>query len=120
MSGLAPQLKQLSEKDRKALGGYLIRVKMGEAFGGKGMPPGTTVGDALKQQKEWVVAQEQKDAEAAALKAKLAAEKAAAVEKLNKVITVTLLSKEQRPKDFEAHRYSETQVFHIGVQNNSD
>lgn len=48
---LAPHLKKLSDEDREKVAGYLMRAKVGEVFGGKGMPPGTTIGQALEDQK---------------------------------------------------------------------
>jgi len=117
---LAPQLKKLPDEDREKVAGYLMRAKMGELFGGKGIPPGTTIGQALDAQKKWEVEQAAKRAEEAALKKKLEQERAAAMEQLNKAVTVTLLGKEELPKNFDAGRYSEYQQFRIGVQNNSD
>lgn len=117
---LAPELKKLPDADREKVAAYLMRAKMGEVFGGKGVPPGTTIGQALKAQKTWEAAQAAKRAEEEALKKKLEQERAAAVEQLNKAVTVTLLAKRELPKNYDAGRYSEYQAFRIGVQNNSD
>lgn len=117
---LAPAIKKLSEEERKELMGFIMRKQMGKAFGGEPMMPGTTIGQAIADQKAWVAAKEAKAAEAAALKAKLEAERQAAAEQLDRVVTVTLLSKEQLPHDFQARRISDTQVFRIGVENKSD
>jgi hypothetical protein len=117
---LAPALKKLPDADREKVAAYLMRAKMGEVFGGKGMPPGTTIGQALEAQKTWEAAQAAKRAEEEALKKKLEQERAAAVEQLNKVVTVTLLSKRELPKNYDAGRYSEYQAFRIGVQNNGE
>jgi hypothetical protein len=112
--------------------GYVTRVKIGEAFsGGKvAIPFGMTVGQAIEEQKKWAADAEKrlaaekqeaqrKEAESAALKTKLDAERAAAVKKINDAVTVTLLKKEELPKDYHAGRYSEYQQLTIGVQNNS-
>lgn len=117
---LAPHLKKLSDEDREKVAGYLMRAKVGEVFGGKGMPPGTTIGQALEEQKKWEAEQAAKRAEEEALKKKLEQERAAAIEQLNKAVTVTLLGKQELPKNYDAGRYSEYQQFRIGVQNNSD
>ena len=117
---LAPELKKLPDADREKVAAYLMRAKMGEAFGGKGVPPGTTVGQALEAQKKWEADQAAKRAEEEALKKKLEQERAAATEQLNKAVTVTLLAKRELPKNYDIGRYSEYQEFRIGVQNNSD
>lgn len=117
---LAPQLQKLSDADREKVGAFLMRAKFGEAFGGKGLPPGTTIGQALEQQKKWESEQAAKRAEEEALKKKLEQERATTLQQLNKAVTVTLLAKRELPKNFEANRYSEYQEFRIGVQNNSD
>jgi hypothetical protein len=128
---LAPELKKLPEEDRAKVGLFLMRAKLGEAFGGKGVAPGTTIGQALEAQKKFETEeaakrakeeaeQAAKRAEAEALKKKLEQERAAALEQLNKAATVTLLSKRELPKNYDAGRYSEYQEFRIGVQNNSD
>lgn len=117
---LAPHLKKLPDEDREKVAGYLMRAKVGEVFGGKGVPPGTTIGQALEAQKKWEAEQAAKRAEEEALKKKLEQERAAAMEQLNKAVTVTLLAKQELPKNYDAGRYSEYQQFRIGVQNNSD
>ena len=117
---LAPELKKLPDTDREKVAVYLMRAKMGEVFGGKGVPPGTTIGQALDGQKKFEAEQAAKRAEEEALKKKLDQERAAAMEQLNKAVTVTLLTKRELPKNYDAGRYSEFQQFSIGVQNNSD
>jgi len=117
---LAPELKKLPDSDREKVAAYLMRAKLGEVFGGKGVPPGTTIGQALDGQKKFEAEQAAKHAEEEALKKKLEQERATAMEQLNKAVTVTLLSKSELPKNFSAGRYSEYQQFRIGVQNNSE
>lgn len=54
---LAPRVQKLQDADKQLLAGYLARAKMSEAFGGPGMPPGTTVGNAIDNQKAFLAAQ---------------------------------------------------------------
>lgn len=117
---LAPQAKKLTEEDREKLGRYMLRAKLGEAFGGKPMPVGMTIGEALKEQTKFEAERAEKEAQEAALKEKLAKERNAAIDKLNKLVTVTLLEKSQVPRNFEARRFSDEQHFRIGFQNDSD
>lgn len=117
---LAPQLQKLPEEDRMKVAAFLMRNKMGEAFGGKGLPPGTTVGDALKQQTKYEADQAAAAAREAELKKKLEQEQAALLAKLEKAVTVTLLSKRELHSNFNVGRISDFQEFKIGVLNNSD
>jgi len=115
---LAPEVKKLSDADREKVAAYLIRAKMGEAFGGNGIPPGTTIGQAIDAQAKWENEQAAKRAEEEALKKKLEQQRAAALEQLNKAVTVTLLAKEELPENYRIGRYSKYQHFRIGAQNN--
>ena len=112
--------EKLPDEDREKVASYLMRAKVGEVFGAKGVPPGTTIGQALDAQKKWEAEQAAKRAEEEALKKKLEQERTVAMEQLNKAVTVTLLAKQELPKNFDAGRYSEYQQFRIGVQNNSE
>jgi type II secretory pathway pseudopilin PulG len=116
---LAPALQKLSPGDRELVGQYLMRAKLGEVFGGKGMPVGMTVGGAINEQRKFVAEQQKQEAAEQALKQKLEAERAQAAVEMNKAVTVTLLEKTQEPRNFEARRYSDTQVIKIGVKNTS-
>lgn len=117
---LAPELKELPDADREKVAAYLMRAKMGEVFGGKGVALGTTIGQALEAQKKWEAEQAAKRAEEDALKKKLEQERSTAIQQLNQAVTVTLLAKRELPKNYDAGRYSEYQQFQIGVQNNSE
>lgn len=117
---LAPEIKKLSDSDKEKVASYLMRAKMGEVFGGGGIPPGTTIGQAIDAQSKWENEQAAKRAEEDALRKKLEQERAAAIEQLNKAVTVTLLAKRELPKNYNIGRYSEYQEFRIGAQNNTE
>lgn len=116
---LAPSIQKLSDDERKLVAGYLARAKMGEVFGGKGVPVGTTVGSAIAEQRQWIAEQQRKEAEAAALKEKLAADRAQKIAELDKAVVITLVAKRELPKNYDINRYSEYQEFKIGVKNTS-
>lgn len=116
---LAPAVQKLSEADRQLAAGYLMRAKMGEVFGGKGVPPGTTLGDAVENQRQWVAQQAAAEAEARALAERVKQERAALAEQINTAITVSLVEKAQRFKDYSQQRYSDEQIFRVAVQNKS-
>ena len=117
---LAPELKKLSDEERQKAAAYLMRAKMGEAFGGTGIPPGTTVGQAIDAQRLWEEQQAAKRAEEEALKLKIERERASALEALNEAVTVSLIAKREIPRNFRARRYSDYQEFQIGVRNDTD
>lgn len=118
---LAPSMQKLSEEDRKLAAGYLMRVKMSEVFGAKGgIPVGMTLGHAIEEQRKWIAAQKEKEAEEAALKEKLQKERAEALARINQAVTVTLLEKGERFKDYQVGRFSDQQTFRIGVKNKSE
>ncbi|KWT98088.1 MULTISPECIES: hypothetical protein [unclassified Variovorax] len=117
---LLPKIQKLSDDDRAALAAYLVRAKMGEAFGGKTMPLGTTVGQAIDQQKAFAAQQAVKAAEEQALKEKLRKEQEEAAAALNRIVTVTLLEKKELAPNYEQRRYSQEQVFKIGIRNGGD
>jgi hypothetical protein len=94
-------LKSLPEEDKKLLLAYAMRVSMGKAFGGAGIPPGKTVGEVLAEQRAWEAEQERLAKEKAveseriakeqaALAAKLASERAAALKELTEALTVAV------------------------------
>lgn len=126
---LAPTVKKLSEEDRKLLTGYLMRAKLSETFskGAGGIPLGTTIGQAIEEQKKWAAEQEAlaaaqraKEAEEKALRAKLEKEAEAAREAITNAVTVTLVSKMERPSNIYAGQYRDRQVFIVGVENKTD
>ena len=118
---LAPAVQKLEAADRELFTAYTLRIKVGGLFGGDkaSIPLGMTVGQAIEEQKKWVAEQKRAADEAAALKAKMEAEKLVSIKAINDAVTVTLLEKIERPKNFDAGRYSESQVFVVGVQNKS-
>ncbi len=119
-SELAPQVKKLSEEDQKLAIGYITRAKLGEVFGGKGVAFGTTLGDAINQQKAWVAEQAEAEKKAAALKAEVEKAAAAHAAQVSRAVTVSLISKRELPSNYELRRYSEAQEFKIAVKNTSE
>lgn len=117
---LAPHLQKLPDADRMKVAAFLMRGKVGEVFGGKGIPPGMTIGDALKEQNKYETEQAAAEAREAELKKKLEQERAAVRAQLEKAATVTLLAKRELPSNYHVGRISDYQEFQIGVQNSSD
>ncbi|MEG0937926.1 MAG: hypothetical protein RSE32_03245 [Comamonas sp.] len=117
---LAPSVKKLSEEDRQAFTSFVMRAKMSEIFSkGNAIPLGMTIGDAITSQKKWEEEQKIKAAEELALKEKIHKEALEAHKKIASAATVALVKLDQRPKDYNARRYSDQQVFIVAIQNNS-
>lgn len=119
---LADSVKKLSDDDRKEFTAYMMRVTMASAFGGNktiAVPPGTTIGDAISDQKKWETDQQAEEAKANILKAKVAAERIASMKKLSDAATVILADLTVLPKDYEASRYSDRLSFVYAVDNHT-
>lgn len=126
---LAPSVQKLSEEDRMVFAAYVARMKMASILGGgkNDIPFGTTIGQALSQQRTWQAEYAKSQAEAAAKKAKeeaeeqalkerLEAEREALITAINDAVTVTLVSKGELLRDYDARRFSDQQRFVIAAQ----
>ena len=115
---IAPDIKRLSDEDRRLAGAYMLRHSIAGAFNqSAGIPPGTTLGDAIKEQKKFEADMKMREAEAAALKAKVLAERAAVEKKIGEVATVSIVDVRVIPEDIYAGRYSDRIGLVVAVQN---
>lgn len=116
---LGKKTKRLSEGDRQLLAGYLVRQSMAGAFSGgnPSIPPGTTVGKAISEQKKFLATAKTQEAEADMLKARAVAERAKAEAALNNAAIVTVVKKEFLPENYDVGRFSERVQFVIAIQN---
>jgi len=87
------QREELGKKLTAEEGGKLMGWTMRNALGGKEIPPGTTVRQALADQDEWLAKRKAQEAEAAALKAKVDAERKAKQDELAGIFSAALISK---------------------------
>jgi len=118
-SSLGDVTKDLSAEDKRLLGTYLMRKSFAGALAqGNGIPPGTTVGEAIDDQRNFEAKEKLADAQAAALRARALAERNAVIDKLNKLVTFAVVSKTYVPKDFQAERFSDRVAFVFAVKNN--
>ncbi|MGB6054620.1 MAG: hypothetical protein WBG17_05210 [Burkholderiaceae bacterium] len=114
-------MQKITEEERTLVAGYMMRTMLANAFAGKtDTPLGVTIGDAIKKQREWLSAEKKRDAEEAALKAKLAAEEEAFQQQVNGAVAVTVLEKTLLPENFDRRRYSAVQVIKLGFENKSE
>ena len=115
---LKPALEKLSEEDRKLFAQYMLRAKLGEVFGQGGVPTGTTVGDAIENQKSFAAEQEKKAAEAKALKEKLEREQAIIAKKIDEAVTVSVLK--IGVVNADSYGFSQKIVMHVATENKSN
>ena len=109
---LKPSMGKLSDEDKELLTAYLMRAKMGEAFGGK-PEEGLTIGKAIENQKAWKTERDKKDQEAKLLKEKLEKEQAALHKQIDEMLTVTVLNVKLKQVDFQTN-----QIIKLGFKNN--
>ncbi|WP_062342878.1 hypothetical protein [Novosphingobium sp. CCH12-A3] len=118
---IAEDVKSLSDDDRKLVVGYMMRMSVGAAFAGQkgGIPPGTTIGDAIKDQKDWLAKQKAEEEQAEQLKAKVAAQKAADAEQIRRVATIAVTNVDVVSQDIMAGRYSDRLNVEVTIENKS-
>lgn len=102
MTVLAENVKSLSEEDKLLLTQYIIRSEMSKAFGGDGASTGTTVGEAIDNQKQWNIKQEAEQQAKAERAAKLKAEKDAKTAEFEKAVAVTVFDKDFVEVDWQS------------------
>ena len=114
MKVLAEKVKSLNEEDKVLLTQYLMRSEMSKAFGGEGASTGTTVGEAIENQKQWVVEQKAEEQAKIERAAKLKAEKDAKTAEFEKAVSVTVFD-----KDFIEVDWQSFITLDIDIKNNS-
>jgi hypothetical protein len=123
------QFKKLPEQDRVLLAEYLAANAVGQALNRKDalQVTGRTVGEVLRDAHVWkakIAAEEaeqkKRDAEAAALKAKVDAERKAIADRISQAVTVAIVDKRVLPKDFDAGRYEAMVLITVAIENKSD
>jgi hypothetical protein len=116
-SELKDSIAKLSEADRNVFGAYLIRAKLGEVFGGGGIPNGMTIGQAIEAQKKWQAELAAKEAEEKALKEKVERERAEMRKTVDEALTVAVVDLYMRPSDWQSGRYQDQQIIELAIKN---
>lgn len=114
---LKPYIEKLSDEDKSLLAKYLMRAKLGEAFGGGSMQEGLTIGQAIEKQKEFEAEQAKKDLEAKLLKEKVEREKAELSKKVNEVLTVAYMGKSYVAADIYSGSYQDVILVEFAFEN---
>jgi len=114
MTALAEKVKGLNEEDKVLLTQYLMRSEMSKAFGGDGASTGTTVGEAIENQKQWAVEQKAEEQAKIERAAKLKAEKDSKTAEFEKAVSVTVFD-----KDFVEVDWQSFITLDVDIKNNS-
>lgn len=114
MTVLAEKVKSLSEEDKALLTGYLMRSEISKAFGGEGASTGTTVGEAIENQKQWEVEKKVEEQAKIERAAKLKAEKDTKTAEFKKAVAITVFDKNLVEADWQSYI-----TLDVDVKNNS-
>ena len=121
---LKAALEKLPQEDRQLVAAYMMRAGLSEAFGGEGMPPATTIREAIEAQKAWQAEQKRKEeeekrqqAEQEALAQKLQQEREAKAREMNDALTVTVTRLKHVPADIMAGRIQDVISLTVAFQN---
>lgn len=113
-------IKQLNEDDRKLLQGYMVAAVMSEAFGGKGVPEGQTIGAAIDAQRTMIEAKARDEQEKAAKQEQAKRAHDDALSKMNDAVDAVLLTFKFVPADAGVKRYSDSFDIAVGFRNKTD
>lgn len=129
MAEQGDQFKKLPEKDRILLASFIGVSGLAQKFGNNDVKPvtGRTVGEVLVDARAWrdtMIAQEEQqkknDAEASALRDKVLAERKAVMNKLSASVTVAVIKKDVRPKDYSNSQIYDQLKLTYAVENKAD
>jgi hypothetical protein len=127
MDSIKPAMEKLTPEERELAAGYIMRhtfgAKLGAMFGGKegpGIPEGMTLGKAIEEQRKSVADSAKEQAKQEELKAKIQAEREAAMKPMKEAITVSLISKGiSVDKGLSGRMYNESFDVTFGYKNNT-
>lgn len=128
MDTVKSAIEKLAPEERELVTGYIVRhtigAKLGGLFGGKegpGIPEGMTIGKAIEEQRTFKANAALEEAKQQALKAKLQAEREAAMKGMREAITVTLVSKKLKAeRGYSGIVMDESLEVIFGYKNNTE
>lgn len=124
LASIKPQVDKLTQEERELVADYVVRHALTSALqGGKdmgsGVPAGTTLGDAIEDQRKFAAEQKLEADRQAKLQAELEARRAAALKQMRDAVTVTLVSKTLRQeRGYGGIVMDEHLVVTFGLKNN--
>jgi hypothetical protein len=83
-------VEKLPQEEKELVKAYMVRTGLGKVFGGTGITPGTTIRNAIDEQRAFVDQKQKEEAAAAALAAKVKAERAVKIKSMNEALTVAV------------------------------
>lgn len=110
------QQKEIGKKLNAEEGAKLTAYMMRNALSGKSLPTGVTVGQAIKDQDEWLAKQKAEEAKAAEIKKRVDAERKAKLEEFAKLVSVALVGKKNSYEQYERRFVG----LHIAYENKTD
>jgi len=122
---LKPVVEKLSQEERDLLTGYMVRhtigAKLGGLFGIKAdpIPEGMTLRKAIAEQREFIAAENAKEAAAKAASEKLDAERKALAQQFSQVVDVQLTKVTLHEASFRDHDVKDYLRLEIDVNNKS-
>lgn len=123
--GFKSAIEKLPDDEKKTLTAYLFRAGMSEAFGQT--MPDITIGEAIQKQKDFAAekaaeeaAEAEEEAKQVALAKKIEEERQAAVDAMNKAMTVAVSSLDFTPSNYRVGRYQDGFSISIALQNNTE
>jgi hypothetical protein len=119
LSKIAPSVQKLSEAERGLFAGYVMRKTVAGSFGGEGLKSGTTIGQAIEDQKQFVAEQERKAEEERQLKAKIERERVVKQKDFDNTIAVAFVGKKIIPRDIYNGQYQAQVKILLGFKNKS-
>lgn len=128
MDTIKPQLEKLTAEERELFAGYAVRHTLGAQLGGafgiktEPIPEGMTIGKAIEEQREFIAKERAKEAEAKALKEKIAAEREKAMEQMRNAATVSLVKKgiDVQKDGYSGIVMDEKLIITVAFKNNTD
>ncbi len=119
MSKIVPAVQKLSEEEKGLFTGYITRKTVAGSFGGEGLKAGTTIGQAIEDQKKFVAEQERKAEEERQLKEKIERDRAAKQKDFDNALTVAFVGKSNIPRDIYNGQYEAQVKILLGFKNKS-
>lgn len=113
-------IEKLPSADADLLRAYVMRQGLAGVLTGQGIPAGTTIRHAIEDQKRFQEERVRREAEEQALAVKVAAQRAARTDEMNRVVTLAVTDVRFVKSDWQAGRYDDVIEIRIAVANKTD
>jgi hypothetical protein len=127
MAEQGDRFRKLPEEERALLAAYLTVTEIGKSFTEIKPASGRTVGEVLVEARAWQdklkIAEaetKKRQAEEAALKAKVLAERKAVADRIAESVTLAITDMKVLSENYEVGRYGKMLVLHYAIENKSD